>query len=83
MDAIPGAVIIAPADFQAAETVVEIREAVGQGRGVDIILSDMAPNTSGHADLDHIRIMDLAGAVKEFAIETLVPGGSCIIKLYV
>jgi 23S rRNA (uridine2552-2'-O)-methyltransferase len=83
MDAIPGAVIIAPADFQKPETIRLICEAIGPERGVDVILSDMAPNTSGQADLDHIRIMDLAESVLEFAKDVLVPGGCCIVKLYV
>jgi hypothetical protein len=37
MDDIPGAVVIAPADFQAPETAIRVREALGE-RGVDVIL---------------------------------------------
>ena len=43
--------------------------------GVDIVLSDMAPNTSGFAERDHAIIVDLARSALEFAALTLKPGG--------
>ena len=43
--------------------------------GVDIVLSDMAPNTSGVAERDHAIIVDLARSALEFAALTLRPGG--------
>lgn len=52
------------------------------GQGVDIVLSDMAPNTTGHKNTDHLRIMMLAEAAYEFAAEVLRPGGSFIAKVF-
>ena len=37
------------------------------GGKADLVLSDMAPNTTGHAATDHVRIMALADAALEFA----------------
>lgn len=48
----------------------------------DLVLSDMAPSTSGHARTDHIRIMALAEAATEFAFEILAPGGAFVCKLF-
>ena len=49
---------------------------------VDVVLSDMAPNTSGHRDTDHIRIVGLVEAAYEFATEVLKPGGSFVAKVF-
>ncbi len=51
-------------------------------KGVDIVLSDMAPETSGTASVDHLRIMGLAELAADFAERTLKPGGSFICKLF-
>ena len=48
----------------------------------DLVLSDMAPNTTGHTDTDHIRIMALAELALDFAVGMLVPGGSFIAKVF-
>ncbi|MGB1540164.1 MAG: RlmE family RNA methyltransferase [Rickettsiales bacterium] len=47
---------------------------------MDVVLSDMAPNTSGHAQTDHLRIMALCEMAFEFACEVLKPGGGFIAK---
>ncbi len=47
----------------------------------DIVLSDMAANTSGHRQTDHLRIMALAEAAAHFAREVLAPGGSFLCKV--
>jgi len=44
----------------------------------DIVLSDMAPNTVGHRETDHIRIVGLIELAVDFAISVLKPGGSFI-----
>jgi 23S rRNA (uridine2552-2'-O)-methyltransferase len=49
---------------------------------VDIILSDMAPNTSGHRDLDHLKIIDLGEHALEFAKKTLSKDGALIMKTF-
>ena len=47
----------------------------------DIVLSDMAANTVGHKQTDHLRTMGLVEAAADFAIETLAPGGSFVAKV--
>lgn len=50
--------------------------------GVDVVLSDMAPNTTGHSSVDHLRIMGLCEEVFLFASEVLREGGSVICKVF-
>ncbi|MDR3522032.1 MAG: RlmE family RNA methyltransferase [Acidocella sp.] len=52
------------------------------GGPADLVLSDMAPNTTGHVATDHIRIMALAGLALDFAVQVLVPGGGFVAKLF-
>jgi len=52
------------------------------GGPADLVLSDMAPNTTGHVATDHIRIMALAEMALAFAILILVPGGAFVAKLF-
>jgi len=47
----------------------------------DVVLSDMAANTTGHSKTDHLKIMALAEAAAEFAREVLAPGGAFICKV--
>lgn len=51
------------------------------GGPADIVLSDMSPSSSGHADVDHLRIVALVEAAVEFAIAVLVPGGALVAKV--
>jgi 23S rRNA (uridine2552-2'-O)-methyltransferase len=48
---------------------------------VDVVLSDMAANTTGHRQTDHLRIMALAEAAAHFAREVLAPSGSFLCKV--
>ncbi len=48
----------------------------------DLVLSDMAPNTTGHAATDHIRIMALAELAADFAIRVLAPNGAFVAKVF-
>ena len=48
----------------------------------DLVLSDLAPPTTGHAATDHIRVMTLAEAAAQFAIEVLAPGGAFVCKFF-
>ncbi|HEY2178156.1 MAG TPA: RlmE family RNA methyltransferase [Caulobacteraceae bacterium] len=52
------------------------------GGAPDLILSDMAPNTTGHRRTDHLRIMALIEAAADFAIESLQPGGAFLAKAF-
>jgi 23S rRNA (uridine2552-2'-O)-methyltransferase len=50
--------------------------------GADIVLSDMAPATTGHAATDHLRIVALAEAAFAVAAEILKPGGYFVAKVF-
>ena len=62
-----------------AEIEILLREALGQEP--DLVISDMAANTVGHAQTDHLRTMGLVEAAVQFAIETLRPGGGFVAKV--
>ena len=58
-----------------------LKEMLG-GHKADVVLSDMAPNTTGMKDIDHLRIMGLLETAYAFACEILNPGGSFIAKIF-
>ena len=58
------------------------RLAAALGGGADLVLSDMAPNTTGHAATDHLRIMALAELAAAFAADVLVEGGAFVAKVF-
>jgi 23S rRNA (uridine2552-2'-O)-methyltransferase len=51
-------------------------------RGVDGVLSDMAANTTGHRQTDHLKIVGLAEMAVDFATSVLKPGGFFVTKLF-
>lgn len=58
-------------------------KAAAGGRGsVDVILSDMAPNTTGHQKADHLRQMTLLEYAFDFAKKSLKPGGTFVAKSF-
>jgi 23S rRNA (uridine2552-2'-O)-methyltransferase len=66
-------------DFMSEEGPEMIRAAMGGP--ADLVLSDMAPDATGHAATDHLRIIAMAEAAVQLAREILVPGGSIITKV--
>jgi 23S rRNA (uridine2552-2'-O)-methyltransferase len=52
------------------------------GGPADVVMSDMAANTTGHKKTDHLRIIGLAEAAIHFAREILAPGGVFIAKVF-
>jgi 23S rRNA (uridine2552-2'-O)-methyltransferase len=52
------------------------------GGAPDLVVSDMAPNTVGHRQTDHLRIVGLIEAAVDFAIEVLKPGGDFVAKAF-
>jgi 23S rRNA (uridine2552-2'-O)-methyltransferase len=48
----------------------------------DLVLSDMAPNTTGHKSTDHLRIMAVVEAAFMFSCEVLKPGGAFVAKVF-
>ncbi len=78
MDPVPGAEMIV-IDFRDDDAPARIEDNL---RGpVDVVLSDMAPSSSGHTGTDHLRIMALAELALEFAVEVLRPGGAFVCKV--
>lgn len=73
-------VTMVQADFSAEETEARLIEALG-GKA-DLVLSDMAPNTTGHAATDHLRIMALAELALDFALVVLAEGGGFVAKVF-
>lgn len=76
---LPGACFL-EGDFT-AEGVAERLAAILKAKA-DLVLSDMAPNTTGHAPTDHLRIMRLAEAAFVFAETVLAPQGGFVVKLF-
>lgn len=52
------------------------------GGTVDVVLSDMAPNTVGHKKTDHLRQMVLLEYAFDFALRALKPGGTFVAKSF-
>jgi 23S rRNA (uridine2552-2'-O)-methyltransferase len=77
-DPIEGATIL-EMDFLAEDAPERLREALGGE--ADLVLSDMAANTVGHPQTDHLRTMALVEAGLEFAGEVLKPGGAYVAKV--
>jgi 23S rRNA (uridine2552-2'-O)-methyltransferase len=67
-------------DFLAPEAPAALIGALGGPP--DIVLSDMAANTTGHAKTDQIRTGALADAAADFALEHLAPGGTFVTKAF-
>ena len=80
MDAIAGVEFI-EGDFREAP-VYEQLLAVLDGRPVDLVMSDMAPNMSGMKAVDQPRAMYLAELSLELAQKVLKPGGDMLIKAF-
>jgi 23S rRNA (uridine2552-2'-O)-methyltransferase len=68
------------ADVHDPAAVAAIRSELG---GLaDVVLSDTAPSTTGHAATDHVRIVALAEAAFAVASEILKPGGAFVGKVF-
>ncbi len=52
------------------------------GGAPDLVLSDMAANTVGHAQTDALRTMGLVETALDFAIQNLAPGGAFVSKVF-
>lgn len=77
--AIPGTDIL-ELDFL-DETAPEKLKAALEGPA-DVVLSDMAAPTTGHKATDHLRVVALAEAALDFAIDVLAPGGAFVCKVF-
>ena len=77
-DPIDGVAIL-QMDFMADDAPRLLTEALGGP--ADLVLSDMAANTVGHQQTDHLRTMGLVEAGLAFAVEILRPGGAYVAKV--
>lgn len=79
MSPLAGAIVM-QLDFNDEDAPQRIEDALG-GRKVDVVMSDMAPNTIGHAATDHLRILALCELAYDFALQVLAPGGTFLCKV--
>ena len=79
MDVIAGAILL-QGDFQ--DEAVEQAVLRAMDGPADLVLSDMAPNTTGHNATDHLRILGLIELALDFAGKVLVPGGAFVAKVF-
>ncbi|WP_408887540.1 RlmE family RNA methyltransferase [Teichococcus aestuarii] len=79
MDVIAGATLL-QGDFQDAAVEQAVLDTLDGP--ADLVLSDMAPNTTGHNATDHLRILGLVELALDFAGKVLVPGGGFVAKVF-
>jgi 23S rRNA (uridine2552-2'-O)-methyltransferase len=77
-DPIDGVTIL-QMDFMADDAPDRIKDELGGA--ADLVLSDMAANTVGHQQTDHLRTMGLVETGLDFAREILRPGGAYVAKV--
>lgn len=80
MDAIVG-VDFLQGDFSDNVVLEQLEQMLGEERP-QLVMSDMAPNTTGIADVDHDRSMHLVELSLEFARQRLRPGGDFLVKVF-
>ena len=73
-------VTFAQLDFLADDAPEKLLAMMG-GRA-DVVMSDMAANTTGHRKTDQLRIIGLVEAAAAFASEVLNPGGASLAKVF-
>ena len=80
MDPIPGVTFI-QGDFREDEPLAQLVEAL-EGRQVDLVISDMAPNMTGISATDQAGVMYLAELTLDFAKDHLKKGGTLLTKVF-
>jgi 23S rRNA (uridine2552-2'-O)-methyltransferase len=80
MPALPGVEFI-QGDFTEESVLGQLNASLGDAR-VDLVMSDMAPNMMGIADVDHDRSMYLVELAVDFASHALRPGGDLLMKVF-
>jgi len=80
MDPIAG-VDFVQGDFTEEAVLEKILNLMG-GAQADLVISDMAPNMSGMADVDQPRAMYLVELALDLARQTLKPGGAFVAKVF-
>ena len=80
MDSLPDVEFI-QGDFQDEDVFNNLLEVIGDG-GVDLVMSDMAPNISGTKAVDQPRSMYLVELALDMARRVLKPGGNFVCKVF-
>lgn len=78
-DPIAGSIML-QADFLDEATLITLEELIG-GK-TDVVLSDMAPPTTGHTPTDHLRIIGMVEEAYAFARTILNSGGAFVAKVF-
>ena len=78
---VEGATILGNNDFTSLETHAKLRDLLN-GRLVDLVMSDMAPNASGVKDIDHEIIITLCYSALKFALQFSKPGSTFVTKVW-
>lgn len=68
-------------DFRDESVLTQLEDVV-QGRPVDVVVSDMAPNLSGHSTTDGARVAHLIELAVDFATRHLRPDGALVTKVF-
>ncbi len=79
VDPVPGAELL-QADFTDPQVSIQLMDMMN-GKP-DIVLSDLAHNTVGHKQTDHLKIMGLLELAGEFALDNLKTGGTFVAKAF-
>lgn len=78
-----GGVDFVQMDFMDDDAPDKLKEMLGgPDVQVDVVMSDIAPNTTGHKQTDHLRIMAVVEAAYYFAMEVLKPDGVFVAKVF-
>ncbi len=80
MEPVEGVVFL-QGDFRESEVLARLEDAL-QGRPVDVVVSDMAPNLSGVEGVDAARISHLVELAIDFARMHLKPEGALVAKVF-
>ena len=80
MDALPDVTFL-QGDFREQEVFDELLKIL-DGRTVDVVISDMAPNTSGNKAVDQPRQIYLCELAIDFAQKVLGPNGQFVVKVF-
>ena len=79
-DPIEGALLL-QRDFRNPEVSKELIDLLG-GQKADVVMSDMAANTTGNHMVDHLRIIGLVETAYDFAVKVLAEGGTFVAKIF-
>jgi 23S rRNA (uridine2552-2'-O)-methyltransferase len=80
MDGLPDVEFV-QGDFSKDEVFADLLARLGTDRP-QLVMSDMAPNMSGIAEVDHLRGMYLVELSLDFAEKVLAPGGDFLVKVF-